>query len=162
MSKKELYVYSINGTRYCDREEEKDQTSRGWETREEALMAGRDHAKLIADLKDAPPGPVWTGVKVGYDASAFFPESSVLYESMSDVAEGEVGGDALDGWPDFEDDACDEIDAFVKETLHPFLAQWVEKHGLQPTFWSATEVVKHADDDGELEPTKPATPAKST
>jgi hypothetical protein len=151
MSTKELYVYSLNGETFQDREEASAEEERGWETREEALTAGREHADLVAGLKEVEPSPVWTGVKVGYVASAFFPTAEMIYDAMADMAGGEVGGEASDDWPDIDDTAEKELNEFVEETLHPFLEQWVEKHGLQPTFWSATDTVKHADDDGTIE-----------
>lgn len=152
MSKQELYVYSLDGETFQERPTESDEESRGWETREEALLAGRERTQLVARLKGEEPSSVWTGIKVGYVAAAFFPTADMLYEAMSDMAEGEVGDEVLDGWPDIDEDtAGKELQAFVEETLHPFLEQWVEKHDLQPKFWSATEVVKHADDDAALE-----------
>lgn len=153
MSKQELYVYSHDGVTFQDRrEEESDEGSHGWENRDEALLAGREHAALVARLKDTPPNPVWTGVKVGYVANAFFPQADLFVEAMSDQAEGEVGGEELDSWPDVDEEtAGKELQEFVEETLHPFLEAWIEKHDLQPTFWSVTDVVKHAEDDGVIE-----------
>lgn len=152
MSKQELYVYSHNGETFHDREEESDEDSRGWETREEALVAGREHAELVARLKEADPSPIWTGVKVGYVASAFFPTAHMIYDLMAESAQAEVGDDAAEEWPDIDDEtAMKELHEFVEQTLHPFLEQWIEKHDLQPKFWSATDVVKHSDDDGVLE-----------
>jgi hypothetical protein len=157
MSKQELYVYSLNGDTFQDREEETELSSRGWETREEALVAGREHAQLVARLKEADPSPVWTGVKVGYVAAAFFPTPDWLLEIMEESAQAEVGDDAAGDWPDIDDDtAGKELQEFVELTLHPFLEQWIEKHDLQPKFWSATDVVKHSDDDGVLEKADPA------
>lgn len=151
--KTELYVYSLDGEEFRTKEDDS-----AWETREEALAAGREQAALIARLKEVDPGPVWTGYKVGYQASAFFPSGADLLESIADAAEGEVGGDAVDAWPDVGDVSGDaeegsagrELHDFVEETLQPFLEKWAEEHDLAPTFWSVTELVKHADDDGAL------------
>jgi hypothetical protein len=98
---------------------------------------------------------VWTGVKVGYTAAAFFPTAENLLEFMREQADGEVGTDTSEDWLDLatptaaseEGSAERELFEFVEETFHPFLTQWAERHDLQPTFWSVTDVVKHADDD---------------
>jgi len=148
MSKKELYVYSLNGERFMEKSEEGDVNARAWETREEALLAGREHAELIGRLKEVDPNPVWTGVKVTYSASAFFPDADAILEAMSDHAKGEMSSEYVDDWPDVHDEtAGQELRDFVKETIHPFLEAWVEKHELEPTFWSVTDVAKHAEDD---------------
>jgi hypothetical protein len=152
MSKQELYVYSLDGLDYRERDPV---AKLGWETREEALAAGREQARAIAALKDTPPASVWTGVKVGYVASAFYPDESHLLETLGELAEGEVDNERVDSWPDVDvhrhvddmDASAAELSAFVKDTLHPFLDQWIEKHGLQPTFWSVSDECKHADDD---------------
>lgn len=155
MSKQELYMYSLDGEEFRS---QTDKEGTGWETREEALAAGREQSALIARLKSVDASPVWTGIKVGYHAHAFFPSGTDLIEAMSDVAEGEVGGEAVDDWPDVGDVSAEaeegsagrELHDFMEKTFHPFLEKWAEKHGLAPLFWSVTEVVKHADDDGAL------------
>lgn len=159
MSKQELYMYSLDGEDFRSKTENE---GTGWETREEALAAGREQSALIARLKATDPSPVWTGVKVGYQANAFFPSGTDLIEAMSDVAEGEIGGEPGDDWPDVgvisaeaeEGSAGRELHDFMEKTFHPFLETWTEKHELAPLFWSVTEVVKHADDDGALVPTE--------
>jgi hypothetical protein len=155
MSKQELYVYSLDGDRYRGRADDADL---GWETREEALTAGREHAGRLAALKDEPPAPVWTGVKVSYEASAFYPSPNDVIYVMHEAATGEVGDEHGEEWPDVDADlhpddmqpAAAELRTFLEETLYPFLDQWVEKHGLQPKFWSVSDTCKHADDDKEL------------
>lgn len=160
MSEK-LYVYSLDKSDFRAQAD-----GGGWETREQALAAGREQAAVIHRLKatsekeaaQTKPGPVWTGVKVGYTADAFFPTAEHIVEFMGEQAEGEVDGEALDGWPDVASPSaeCEEGTAerelfdFVEQTLHPFLSEWTKRHNLQPTFWSVTDVVKHADDDDAL------------
>lgn len=141
------YVYSLDGERYQGKDD-KD----GWETREEALEAGRARARQIAELKDVPPSPVWTGFQVGYGANAFYPGADALVEHMGDQAEGEVGGEVADEWPqgNIPTEALADLATFIVQTLHPFLDEWVEKHGLAPTFWSVADICKHADDDREI------------
>lgn len=145
------YVYSIDGETWRGTNED----AEGWETREEALAAGRSAAGLIASLKEVEPGQVWTGVMVGYEASAFFPHADAIVEFMNESAEGEVGVDFADVWPEVTDDsdAGKELIEFVEKVMHPWLVLWAEKHGLKPEFWSVCDVAKHADDDGALEPT---------
>lgn len=154
-----LYVYSVDGDDFQAQPD-----GSGWETREEALAAGRERAQVIHRLKDdgkdksSRPGPVWTGVKVPYSAEAFFPSAEHLVEYIAEQADGEVGNEAADAWPDLaiptaeceEGTAERELFDFVENTLHPFLAEWANRHGLEPTFWSVTDVVKHAEDDGVI------------
>lgn len=151
-SRVERYVYSLDGREYRARDE-----GRGWETRAEALAAGRERAKKLAELKDEPQGPVWTGIQVPLSASAFFPDGEWILDFMAQAAGDEVGSDLAEGWPDVDTPSGDapegsaerELHEFVEDVLHPFLQAFVEKHDLSPTFWQVSDVVKHADDDGD-------------
>jgi hypothetical protein len=86
------YVYSLDGEHYQTKDDDT-----GWETREEALSAGRERARTLASLKELEPGHVWTGIQVGYEAAAFF----LMADLIGDIAEratAEVG--AGRGTPD--------------------------------------------------------------
>jgi hypothetical protein len=145
MTTEQRYVYSLDGNEFRG-----DAQGGGWETREQALTAGRERAAQIAALKDVDPGPVWTGIQVRCTAAAFYPEAGFVLETMSELAAGEVGGEACEEWPDVGEEAKAELETFWKETVCPFLDEWVTRHELDPTFWAVTEVVKHADDDHAL------------